>query len=174
MDLGCRRYWIFKRFLSLKIQINCQKTRFWTEKSVQDVVTLKGLPFNPKYKELGCAFGIFGKTLMSNIQWNLFCKFWTYNARDIEFEVMIFVNENSNKLQKTRFWKEKLVCGTRSHLKVYHPIQLWFPFIFNSSKIDYVPWKTISYVEFFLFCHGFTLGPKAQTTLVWPLPFNPL
>jgi hypothetical protein len=27
----------------------------------------------------------------------------TYNARDIEFEVMIFVNGNSNKLQKTRF-----------------------------------------------------------------------
>jgi hypothetical protein len=27
-----------------------QKTRFWTEKSVQDVVTLKGLPFNSSIK----------------------------------------------------------------------------------------------------------------------------
>jgi hypothetical protein len=27
-----------------------QKTRFWTEKSVEDVVTLKGLPFNSSIK----------------------------------------------------------------------------------------------------------------------------
>ncbi len=31
---------IFKWFLLLKIQINSQKTRFWKEKSVEDVVTL--------------------------------------------------------------------------------------------------------------------------------------
>jgi hypothetical protein len=37
---------IFKRFLSLKIQINSQKIRFWKEKSVEDVVTLECLPFN--------------------------------------------------------------------------------------------------------------------------------
>ncbi len=97
---------------------------------------------------------------MRNIQWNLFCKFWTYNARDIEFEVMIFVNENSNKLQKPGFGRKKMVCGMRSHLKVYHPIQLWFPFIFNSSKIDYVPCKTISYVEFSSFVMGSHWGQR--------------
>jgi hypothetical protein len=31
---------IFKGFLALKIQINSQKTSFWKEKSVEDVVTL--------------------------------------------------------------------------------------------------------------------------------------
>jgi hypothetical protein len=31
---------IFKWFLPLKIQINSQKTRFWKEKSVEDMVTL--------------------------------------------------------------------------------------------------------------------------------------
>jgi hypothetical protein len=31
---------ILKWFLSLKIQINSQKTRFWEEKSIEDVVTL--------------------------------------------------------------------------------------------------------------------------------------
>jgi hypothetical protein len=29
-----------------KIQINSQKTRFWMEKLVENVVTLEGLPFN--------------------------------------------------------------------------------------------------------------------------------
>jgi len=37
---------IFKRFLPLKIKINSKKTRFWKEKSVENVVTLEGLPFN--------------------------------------------------------------------------------------------------------------------------------
>jgi len=37
---------ILKWFLALKIQINSQKTRFWKEKSVENVVILKGLPFN--------------------------------------------------------------------------------------------------------------------------------
>jgi hypothetical protein len=31
---------ILKRFLPLKIQINFKKTRFWKEKSVEEVVTL--------------------------------------------------------------------------------------------------------------------------------------
>ncbi len=38
---------------------------------------------------------------------------------------MIFVAENSNKLQKTRFCKEKSVENMWSHLKVYHSIQVW-------------------------------------------------
>ncbi len=37
---------IQKWFLPLKIQMNSKKTRFWKEKSVKNVVTLEGLPFN--------------------------------------------------------------------------------------------------------------------------------
>jgi len=33
---------IFKRFLPLKIPINSQKTRFWEEKSVEDMVVTLG------------------------------------------------------------------------------------------------------------------------------------
>jgi len=33
---------ILKRFLPLKIQINSQKTRFWEEKSVEDMVVTLG------------------------------------------------------------------------------------------------------------------------------------
>jgi hypothetical protein len=44
---GFRRWEIlnFKWILPLKIQTN-KKTRFWKEKSVENVVTLEGLPFN--------------------------------------------------------------------------------------------------------------------------------
>ncbi len=45
---------------------------------------------------------------MSSIQWNLFGKIWIRNVGDIDFKV-ISVTENSNKFQKTRFWKEKSV-----------------------------------------------------------------
>ncbi len=45
---------------------------------------------------------------MSRIQWNLFGKVWIQNVEDIDFE-MIFGVENSNKFQKTKFWKEKSV-----------------------------------------------------------------
>jgi len=55
---------------------------------------------------LECAFGVAGKILMSRIQWNLFGKIWIQNVGDIDFEV-ISAAENSNKFQKTRFWKEK-------------------------------------------------------------------
>jgi hypothetical protein len=37
---------ILKWFVLLKIQINSKNTRFWKQKSVEDVVTLQGLPFN--------------------------------------------------------------------------------------------------------------------------------
>jgi hypothetical protein len=37
---------ILQQLLLLKIQINSQKTRFWKEKSVENVLTLEGLPFN--------------------------------------------------------------------------------------------------------------------------------
>jgi len=39
---------------------------------------------------------------------NLFSKIWIQNVGDIDFN-MIFVIENSNKFQKTKFWKEKSV-----------------------------------------------------------------
>ncbi len=45
---------------------------------------------------------------MSRIKWNLFGKIWIQNAGDTDFEV-ISAAENSNKFQKTRFWKEKSV-----------------------------------------------------------------
>ncbi len=35
-------------------------------------------------------------------------KIWIQNVGDIDFKV-IFAAENSNKFQKTRFWKEKSV-----------------------------------------------------------------
>jgi hypothetical protein len=44
-------------------------------------------------EELECAFGVVGKI-------------WIQNVGDIDFEV-ISAAENSNKFQKTRFWKEK-------------------------------------------------------------------
>jgi len=44
---------------------------------------------------LECAFGVFGKILMSNINENLFGKIWIQNVGDIDFKV-ISVTENSN------------------------------------------------------------------------------
>jgi hypothetical protein len=46
--------------------------------------------------------------LMSRILWILFGKIWIQNVGDTDFEV-ISAAENSNKFQKTRFWKEKSV-----------------------------------------------------------------
>jgi len=57
---------------------------------------------------LECAFGVVGKILMSRIKWNLSGKIWIWNMGDINFE-FISAAENSNKFQKTRFWKEKSV-----------------------------------------------------------------
>jgi hypothetical protein len=57
---------------------------------------------------LECAFGVFGKILISRIQWNLFGKIWIQNVGDIDSQV-ISITENSNKFPKTRFWKEKSV-----------------------------------------------------------------
>ncbi len=48
------------------------------------------------------------KDLMNRIQWNLFGKIWIQNVGDIDLKV-ISAAENSNKFQKTRFWKEKSV-----------------------------------------------------------------
>jgi hypothetical protein len=57
---------------------------------------------------LECAFDVIEKTLMSKISWNLFGKIWIQNVGDIDLKV-ISTPENSNKFQKTRFWKEKSV-----------------------------------------------------------------
>jgi hypothetical protein len=40
LDSECESYWFLKWFMLLKIQIISKKTRFWKEKSVEDVVTL--------------------------------------------------------------------------------------------------------------------------------------
>jgi hypothetical protein len=57
---------------------------------------------------LECAFGVVGKNLMSRIEWNLFGKVWIQNVGDIDLKV-ISAAENSNKFQKSTFWKEKSV-----------------------------------------------------------------
>jgi hypothetical protein len=57
---------------------------------------------------LECAFGVAGQILMSRIEWNLFRKIWIQIVGDIDLKV-ISATENSNKFQKTRFWKEKSV-----------------------------------------------------------------
>ncbi len=43
LDSECERYWFFKWFLLLKIQINSKKTWFWKDKSVEVVVKLRRL-----------------------------------------------------------------------------------------------------------------------------------
>ncbi len=45
---------------------------------------------------------------MSRILWNSFGKIWIQNLGDIDFKVTSAA-ENSTKIQKTRFWKEKSV-----------------------------------------------------------------
>ncbi len=47
---------------------------------------------------------------MSSIYWNLFGKIWIKIVTDIDFKV-ISATENSNKILKTRFWKENSVEG---------------------------------------------------------------
>jgi hypothetical protein len=44
LDSECWRHWFFKWFLPLKIQTIPKKTRFWKEKSIENVVTFAGLP----------------------------------------------------------------------------------------------------------------------------------
>jgi hypothetical protein len=45
---------------------------------------------------------------MRRIKWNLFGKIRIDNVGDIDFKV-IFTAENSNRFQKSRFWKDKSV-----------------------------------------------------------------
>jgi hypothetical protein len=59
-------------------------------------------------EELEYTFGVVGNIWMSRIYWNLFGKIWIQNVGDIDFKV-IFATKNSNKSQKTRFWKENFV-----------------------------------------------------------------
>ncbi len=61
-------------------------------------------------EELKCAFGVVRKISMSRIQWNLFGKIWIQKCGRYGSDLKaISAAENSNKFQKTRFWKEKLV-----------------------------------------------------------------
>ncbi len=45
-------------------------------------------------------------------------------------------------------------------------MQAWFPFIFGCSKNRYIHCKTMFTCWVSLFCNGFTLGPRAQATLM--------
>jgi hypothetical protein len=53
-----------------------------------------------------------------------------------------------------------------SHLKAYHSIQAWFPFIFGCSENRYIHCKTMFTCWVSLFCNGFTLWPTPQATLL--------
>jgi hypothetical protein len=44
-----------------------QKTRFWKEKSVEDMVTLECLPFNSSRRNCDVPFGVIGKILTIQI-----------------------------------------------------------------------------------------------------------
>jgi hypothetical protein len=67
---------------------------------------------------LECALGVIGNILMSRISWNLFGNIWIQNVGNIDFKVN-YIAINSNKFQKTRFWKEismyilhnNVICG---------------------------------------------------------------
>jgi hypothetical protein len=90
LDSECGRYWFFKWFLPLKIQMNSKKPGF-------------------------------------------------------------------GRKSQLRTWQ---------HLKAYHSIQAWFPFIFGCSKNWHIHCKTMFTCWVSLFCKGFTLGRMAQATLV--------
>jgi hypothetical protein len=115
---------------------------------------------------LECAFGVVGKILMSRIYWNLFGKIWIQNVGDIDFKV-ISAAENSNKLKKPRFWKEKSVENVvtleglpfNSSMITFH--------IWPVQKIDTYIAKQCSHVELPYFVMGSHLGQMAHTTLVW-------
>ncbi len=77
---------------------------------------------------------------------------------DIDFEV-IFAAENSNKILKTRFWKEKSVKNvvTLKGLPLNSSMISFHIWLF---KNPYIHCKTIFTCWFSLFCNGFTLRPN--------------
>jgi hypothetical protein len=85
------------------------------------------------------------------------------------WEILILKRFLSLKIQK-KFKRpgfgRKNKLRTEQHLKAYHSIQAWFPFIFGCSKNRYIHYNTMSTCWVPLFCNGFTLGPRAQATLV--------
>jgi hypothetical protein len=68
---------------------------------------------------------------------------------------------------------KKSGCGRKNqlrtwyHLKAYHLIQAWFPFIFGCSKYGYIHCKTMFTCWVSLFCNRFTLWLTAQATLIY-------
>jgi len=84
------------------------------------------------------------------------------------WEILILTRsaiENSNKFQKTRFWKDKSI----ENVVTLEGLP------FNSSMISFHFWmfkKLIHTLQnnvhmlSFLFCNGFTLGPTTHATLV--------
>ncbi len=81
---------------------------------------------------------------------------------DLKFKWIFSLKIQINYKKPGKFgWKDQL--KTWSHFQGYHSIQVRLPFIFYSSKIGYIPCKTMSYVEF---PYRFRLRPMAQATLV--------
>jgi hypothetical protein len=56
------------------------------------------------------------KDLDERIEWILFDKNWIQNVRDIDFLSDFATEEDSDKFQKPRFWKEKAVESVVTHL----------------------------------------------------------
>jgi len=87
------------------------------------------------------------------------------------WETLIFQGisppENSNKFQKTRFWKGKSVENERGNT---WRLTIQFKHDFLSylavQKNWYIHCKTMFTCWVSLFCNGFTLGPTAKATLV--------
>ncbi len=78
-------------------------------------------------EELERAFGVVRKILIAGFNGiNLL----TFGFRMSKILILVIsATENSNKFQKSRFWKEKSVENVS-----YHSIQAWFPFTFGCSK----------------------------------------
>jgi hypothetical protein len=82
-------------------------------------------------------------------------------GRYFDFQV-ICANENSNKFQKTRFWKGKSVENVVTLEGLPFNSSMISFHIWAVQKIDTYIAKQCSHVEFpYSFCNGFTLGPKA-------------
>ncbi len=121
---------IFKRFLSLKIQINSQKTRLWKEKSVEKMITLGQMTqaklvylWNkvvcfvlscwdlPNHNASCYALNIFEKLLMRIGASTWFETNWSYNVEAIDywtiFQWKLNIIETKNYI---RIWGHSWCC----------------------------------------------------------------
>ncbi len=84
---------------------------------------------------------------------------------DIDLKV-ISAAENSSKIQKTRFWKEKSVENVVTREGLPFNWSMISFHIFGCSKNRYIHCKRVFTCWVSLLCYRFTLGPTTQATLV--------